>query len=164
MSSRIKIKVGAIEVEYEGEETFIKDELPGLIKIVAVLHEKTGASPPDETKKTPEEKGGGGEAGKGKASLSTSSIATKLGCKSGPDLVMAACAHLGLVELKPQFTRSEIVGEMKSATAFFNKNFLKNLSSALKTLVVDDRINDVGTNTYALSAIEVPKLKTKLGL
>jgi hypothetical protein len=46
MPSRIKIKVGAIEVEYEGEEKFIKDELPSLIKTVAALHEQTGPMPP----------------------------------------------------------------------------------------------------------------------
>jgi hypothetical protein len=164
MPSRIKIKVGVIEVEYEGEEKFIKDELPGLIKTVAMLHEQTGAPPEEKTEGTVDEKGADRKTHEGKASLSTSSIATKLACKSGPDLAIAACAQLGLVKLKPQFTRNEIVKEMKSATAFFNKNFVSNLSKSLKTLVVADQINEVGTHMYALSSTEASKLKTTLGL
>jgi hypothetical protein len=165
VSSRIKIKVGAIEVEYEGEEKFIKDELPGLIKIVAVLHEQTGATLAEkDVEKGVEKKGGDEKTGKGKASLSTSSIATKLACKTGPDLVIAACAHLSLVKSQPQFTRSEIATEMKTATAFFNRNFISNLTKSLKNLVVADKINEVGTDTYALSDTEVRNLKTQLGL
>jgi hypothetical protein len=160
MASRIRIKVGAIEVEYEGEEKFIKDELPALIKTVAVLHEKAGPAllPPggDAGRQT------GGVAGSG--GLTTSQVATKLGSKSGSDLALAASAHLSLVKGKPQFTRAEIVKEMKSATSFFKKTFVSNLSNYLKTLVLADQLNEVGTETYALSETETSKLKGTLGL
>jgi hypothetical protein len=98
------------------------------------------------------------------STLTTSSIAAKLGCKTGPDLIIAAAAHLGLIKQQSQYTRAEIVREMKSATAFFNKNFVSNLSKSLKTLVQSDQLNEVGTDTYALPSTETAKLKTKLGL
>ena len=37
MESKIKIKLGPIEVEYEGSESFLKQELPALIKTVTEL-------------------------------------------------------------------------------------------------------------------------------
>ena len=166
MPSRIKIKVGAIEVEYEGEEKFIKDELPGLIKAVAALHAKTGAVSPEAatTEETGSPTGTGGKAGVNKALLTTSTIAGKLSSKTGPGLVMAASAHLGLVKNKTQFTRSEISAEMKSATAFYNKNYGKNLTNILKTLVGSNQLNEIGTDTYALPEGEVSKMRTSLGL
>lgn len=33
-ASRIRIKMGAIEVEYEGDESFLRDELPALLTAV----------------------------------------------------------------------------------------------------------------------------------
>lgn len=163
MPSRIKIKVGVIEVEYEGEEKFIKDELPGLIKAVAALHEKTGAIPVEPEPEARTAASAGQHSGS-TSSLTTSLIAAKLGCKKCPDLIIAACAYLGLVERQPQFTRKEITEEMKNATSFFHKNYIANLTAALKTLVVANRLNPIGGETYALSATEVPKLKTLLDL
>jgi hypothetical protein len=35
MTSKIRIKLGAIEVEYEGSEQFLKEELPQLLTAVS---------------------------------------------------------------------------------------------------------------------------------
>ncbi len=53
---------------------------------------------------------------------------------------------------------------MKTAKAFFNKNYVSNLSTSLKTLVQAVRLNEVGTDMFALSATEVVKLRSSLGL
>lgn len=50
MTSKIRIKLGPVEVEYEGNEAFLKDELPDLLSAVARLHKESGqadgAEPP----------------------------------------------------------------------------------------------------------------------
>lgn len=37
MESKIRIKLGAIEIEYEGSENFLRKELPDLVKTVTEL-------------------------------------------------------------------------------------------------------------------------------
>ena len=43
MTSKIRIKLGAIEVEYEGSEQFLKEELPQLLTAVSELYAKSAA-------------------------------------------------------------------------------------------------------------------------
>ena len=40
MNTKLRIKMGAVEVEYEGSDDFLKKELPGLLKAVLALHAK----------------------------------------------------------------------------------------------------------------------------
>ncbi|MBU2464624.1 MAG: hypothetical protein KJ844_11135, partial [Candidatus Edwardsbacteria bacterium] len=99
MESKIKIKLGGIEIEYEGSESFLKKELPDLIKIVTELYKSSKTpAPPDG-----DDDSGEGEKDEGSIKLSTKSIATKLSCASGPDLIIAAAAHLTLVKNTPVF-------------------------------------------------------------
>ena len=42
MTSKIRIKLGPIEVEYEGTESFLKEELPQLLEAVANLYKQSG--------------------------------------------------------------------------------------------------------------------------
>jgi hypothetical protein len=42
--SKIRIKLGDIEVEYEGAESFLKDELPALLNAVSKLHHESGGT------------------------------------------------------------------------------------------------------------------------
>jgi hypothetical protein len=46
MDCKIKIKLGEIEVEYEGSEAFLKLELPDLIRMGANLYEATNPKGP----------------------------------------------------------------------------------------------------------------------
>ena len=41
MNSKIRIKLGPIEVEYEGSEAFLKEELPQLLTAVSDLYSKS---------------------------------------------------------------------------------------------------------------------------
>lgn len=82
MSSKIRIKIGEIEVEYEGTEEFLKKELPELLKTVSELYRPLNAG------------GGSTFVPPSNLQLSTANIAAKLDAKTGPDVVIAACAHL----------------------------------------------------------------------
>lgn len=93
---------------------------------------------------------------------STDTIATLIGAKSGPDLIIAAAAHLHFTQGKQKFTRQDLTTEMRSAPAHFKETFVNNLSTYLTGLTKADRLRLVGAQTYALSNKERQSLETKL--
>ncbi len=102
MESKIRIKLGPIEVEYEGSESFLKQELPAFIKTVTELSKSVAVvTDRDEGKLDAE-----------KLQLSTTSIATKISCSSGPDLVLASAAHLTLVKKTEVFSRKQLLDDI----------------------------------------------------
>lgn len=104
-----------------------------------------------------------GFGGNGQALIhSTDTIATVIGAKSGPDLIVAAAAHLHFAEGKQKFTRQELTTEMRSAPAHFKETFVNNLSTYLTGLTKSDRLRLVGAHTYALSNKERQELETRL--
>ena len=48
MTSKIRIKMGFIEVEFEGSEQFLKEELPDLLTGVSQLHSKSSLASEDD--------------------------------------------------------------------------------------------------------------------
>ncbi|MHA7816860.1 MAG: hypothetical protein ACX93N_10320 [Pseudohaliea sp.] len=109
-NSRISIKLGALELEFEGSESFLENHLSNLIELIASIPppEATGEDeegelleelPDDDAKKL---------------HMSTSTIAQRLGAKKGPDLILAACAHLLFVKGHDSFTRKNILAEMQT--------------------------------------------------
>ena len=147
-TSKIKIKLGAIEVEYEGSETFLKEELPALLTAVADLYQK---SQPDAPSTTAVDATGdnapingtmnpNGAANGNGASLNigtTTSIAARLKVQSGPDLALAAAARLTFGDGRSVFTRKQLISEMKSAPNYYRESYLKNLSSTIHRLLKD---------------------------
>jgi hypothetical protein len=156
----IRIKLGEVEVEYKGDETFLKKELLETVKELLELQEKhpttNGAGSGDT--------GGHGKdtGGHGKFDHSTDTIATVLGSKSGPDLIMAAAAHLHFVQGKQKFTRQEIIAEMRAAPGHYKESYNKNLTNYLERLTSSQRLRLLSEDTYALSADERKKLEAKL--
>jgi hypothetical protein len=150
MSSRIRIKMGQIELEYEGSEDFLKQELPDLLRAVSELYRTHPSiqttSPPPTTSQSPE-----------LASLSTSSISSRLAVNTGPKLIIAAAAKLTLVDKKETFERDELITEMRLAKAYFKANYVNNLTGYLNTLIRDNQINQLGEDSFTLSA---PKRET----
>lgn len=157
MESKIRIKIGAIEVEYEGSEAFLKTELPAFIKSISELQ----ISPVRES--DPEQNGSNNkpESVKNVIQLSTKSIAAKLNVKSGRDLVVAAAAHLCFVKEKAKFTRKELLDEMKTATSYYKATYSNNLSMILSRLI-KTQLNEPSTDVYALTADTENDLRKKL--
>jgi hypothetical protein len=159
-SAKIRIKIGAIEIEYEGKASFLQHELLNLVQnLVRFYAEHKAAIPVDAPPDKPEKSGSNGSSAQ--LDHSTNTIAGHLGAASGPDLAIAAAARLTFVKKQDKFTRKDIDTEMKSATTYYSKNMSSNLSSSLNTLVKGKRLNQIEKDVYALSANEKVTLEVK---
>jgi hypothetical protein len=162
MTSKIRIKIGQIEVEYEGSEEFTKQELLGLIQTMSDLCKTTIPTPlatagsPTSTPSTaasPQQPVG---------QISIGNIAAKLKCKKGPDLVLAAAASLALVKNKDCFTRQEILEEMKAATGYYKATLVSNLTVSLNSLIRSNKLLERPSGEYALHANARNELESQL--
>lgn len=165
-TSKIKIKLGAIEVEYEGSESFLKEELPQLLSAVSDLYTKSHAilESPSSNQSTPTSSSIelGTNINKSKFEATTGSIAAKLSCKSGPELVMAAAARLTFALQTPTFSRQKIIDEMKTASAYYKASYLSNLTQSINNLVKDGKLNEPSQGNYALTAASMKEMEQRL--
>lgn len=159
MTSKIRIRLGEIEIEYEGDESFLTKELPQLLAVVSELHLKSGAT---DSSGSESESGTNGAGDSDVLELTTGSIAAKLSAKSGTDLILAAAAHLTFVAKKQKFSRQEITNEMKSASAYFKKSYASNLTKGLNALVKSGKLLEPSSGSFALSATTQASLKARL--
>lgn len=158
MSSKLRIKIGEVEIDYDGSEEFLKQELPQLLKTAMELH-RASETASGQTKKREVPKGGDSTT----VSLTTNSIATRLGAKTGGDLLLAAAAHLALVKETEPFSRTQLLEAMKSATNYYNKNYSTNLSGYIKSaLQKDGPLSETAKHTFALTATARASLEQKL--
>jgi hypothetical protein len=158
VESRIKIKFGPIEVEFEGTEKFLKEELSAVLDAIRKLYETSGL-PPVNTADF-QSPSNGGTVDK---SLTVSAAAKKLGVKTGPELAVAAAAILVLVQGKATFSRSELLEEMKRGVGHFEETYRKNLTNTLISLTKSDKFRSMSKNQYALSSETHKELEQKLG-
>jgi hypothetical protein len=157
-TSKIKIKLGTLELEYEGESDFLNNGLLEMIQelqqVVPVIEATSNHAPASNSVK----------AGAAHLSLTTKSIATKLGAKSGSELAEAAVAHIALIKNIEQFKRADINEAMKSAVGIYKTSMTGNLTSILQTLLSQNVLVETGTDTYAITPEAESKLKDKLSL
>ncbi|GAA3915666.1 hypothetical protein [Litoribacillus peritrichatus] len=165
MESKIKIKMGPIEIEYEGSEGFLKEELPALLSAVSDLYRESGVVENQPIQEQTASTGvveskpeGNGATFQG----TTGSLAATLGVKSGTDLIMAAAGRLTLSLGQGTFTRSQIITEMKSATAYHKKTYVNNLTKYLNQLVKDQKLMETAKDTYALSASAKSNMESRI--
>jgi len=93
---------------------------------------------------------------------STDTIATLIGATSGPELIIAAAAHLLFGQGKNTFTRRELTAQMRASPSRFKHTFINNLSAYLAGLTKADRLRMSGPDTYALSNRERQSLQARL--
>ena len=161
MAFKFRVKLGPVEVEYEGDQEFDEKKLLGLVSEIVHIHDSSG-------KKVVAGAGAGHEAaGKdpvtgGKLQMSTGDLAAKLGLKKGKDLLLAACAHLEFVLGKQTYTRDEILADAKLATGFYKTTHVNNLTLYLGRL--RDKLNEISKDTYTLNDATRADLKGKLGI
>ncbi|MFS2047475.1 hypothetical protein ACEN9J_38175 [Variovorax sp. Varisp41] len=161
--SKIKIKLGPIEVEYEGSEDFLRVELPALLSAVAELYQKSNIAPPTTNDAAaPLQQPAPASVDAGQLQMTTGTIAARLQVKSGSELVLAAAAHLALVKRLPTFSRQTLIDEMRTATSHFKQTYVNNLSRALYTLTKESKLNEPSKNTYALTAAAEKDLRASL--
>jgi hypothetical protein len=160
-NSKLRIKLGAGELEFEGSEQFLKDEIIPMVKEVVLA----GVGGDLQTPPTIDAKGTLIQLppkAMADVSLSTSTVAAKLKATAASDLVMAAVAHLVLGQEKHRITRDEILTEMKSATFFYKSSMTNNMTNTLKQLVKAGRLNEAAADTYSLPHKEKVALEEKL--
>jgi len=160
MSTKVKIKIGSVEVEFEGSEEFLKSELMKLVSSVSELYKESSlVIPPGGTGMPSNEEGK-------TIQWDTDTIASKLACKTGPDLVLAASAHHAFAAGKKSYNRKEIHEEMKTATGHYKESFSGgNLTRYFKSLVKKGKLNElVAGKTYALSQKTFMELRQKLAI
>jgi hypothetical protein len=163
LTSRIKIKAGTLEIEFEGSEEFLKTEFMDIVKTLSELHAMTAtANTSDSPQANPDV--AKPPLSSGSPLGTTSTIASKLSAKTGPDLAVAAAAHLTFVRGVDSFKRSELLEEMQRAKAYYKQNYSGNLTATLNGLVKTGRLTEVAKDTYALAADNAASLRGQLGL
>jgi|GEM_PF-2116375 hypothetical protein len=158
--SRMKIKLGNIELDFEGTEEYIQNDLPSLLELIFTYYATVNDAEP-ETEEA-EELPANPDLGTQKVQMTTNTIAAKLNVKTGSDLVLAACAHLCLVKGASTFERKNILAEMQTASNYYKQNHSSNLSKSLSTLVKDNKLIERSKDKYALSAQAKQELEATL--
>ncbi|AXX97563.1 hypothetical protein [Profundibacter amoris] len=154
--AKIRIKVGSMEVEYEGEPSFLKDGLESLLSKMADL--STQVLPELETT-SDATNGSISSAPSNGFDFSTSTIAAHLGANSTTELAICALAKLELVDGNAGVKQGDISKEMRTATTYYKKSMSSNLGSSLRTLIKNNRVNHGASDTYSLSATEKTRLE-----
>lgn len=170
--AKIKLKVGSMELEYEGDPAFLTGGIEALLVTMGGLVGKVPDDPPpapDAAAQVPPANATGksGAATTANAAngqqVATATIAAHLDAKTCPELVVAALATLEIVQGKSGASRSEISSEMKSATGYFKSTMRGgNLTQAFSSLTKAKRINDLGGGRFSLNATERKTLEAKV--
>ncbi|MDE1158638.1 MAG: hypothetical protein PW791_10250 [Neorhizobium sp.] len=165
-SAKIKIKLGSLELEYEGEPAFLTEGLPALLERFSSLSDQV-AAPADE----PTASGTHSAAaalpemsllGEKVMTLTSNSVAARLGVRSGVDIIICAMATLEIFGGKAGVTKKEIQLEMKQAKSYYNSGYMNNFGRNLASLIKAKKINQLGSDSYALSAAERKQLEAQL--
>ena len=159
MDAKVRIKMGTLEIDYEGSEAFLKEELPNVVK--AFLELRTVAKEAFNTAENLDFSSGDKERSY-PAKISTSTAAAKLQAKSGSDLALAAAAALVIGERKDSFSRAELLKAMQSAKAYYKASFGSNLSNYIMTLIKSQDLLDQGSERYGLQDKKRQELEKSL--
>lgn len=166
MPSKLKIKMGHIEFEYEGDAQFDKDAIKDLFthleSLVGVTPAAAFESGPGGSADSAHPASSGGGDGDDLSNLAANTIAARLSVKTGPDLVIAAAATLQIAQGKESFNRKQLLEAMQSAKTYYKASMGSNLSPAINTLVSGKRINSLNNNEMSLSAAELTTLRAKI--
>ena len=155
--SKIRIRVADIEIEFEGSEEFIQEQIPELLQDIAQMRV---VSDTDADIEEIEEISA--EAREQFQNLGLNTIAQRINAETGRDLIIAAAAYLTFVEESPTFSRRAILEAMKKASHYYKKSYSQNLSKYLKRLVKDGVLLQTASGLYALSADTRKELEKKI--
>jgi len=158
-TSKIRIKMGPIEVEYEGSENFLKEELSEILASVSKLYRESSDTTAAQNTGS---NAASADGETGRVVGTTATIAARLKVKSAPELLMAAAAHLSLVVGKSEFTRQELLEQMKGATGYFKESHTRNLTQSISSQVRAGSLLEPSTGKFALSAKKRAELETNL--
>ena len=183
MATRIRVRKGDMEVEYEGSESFLQTQLSSLLQAASTFPSGPGrrAQSPVARPAASGRTSGGGKKPARKAPADArpadappagqdpgppppgaADVAARMGCRHGTDLVLAASAQLSLRAGEKSFSRAALLGEMKTATEYYKPVYGKNLSRYLKNLIRERQLSEPSPGVYALTARARRELKKLL--
>ncbi len=151
--TKLALKCGDIEIDYDGPEEFLIKELPSLLEKVATLR-MTG-----DLKASGEEKRVVSPSPTSPASVST--IAQRLAVGKGSELVLAAALSL-TNSGQATFTKKQLREQMRDAKAYYKSSYANNFDNYVARLVTAGRLNHVTGDKYALPDKEQKKLAEKM--
>lgn len=157
---RMRIKLGAVEIDYEGDSEFARSGVMDLLKDVLALAPSSTKQPKltDEGADPPAMHFGTDDGG----TVTVATIAAHFEPQGGQDLVLCALAKLQVLEGAPHASKDEIWECLKGATGYFKVSMNKNFTRDLGRMVKRKKINEVATNTYSLTAVTRRELEAKL--
>lgn len=161
MSVRIRIKVGSVELEWESDGSLSLDNVKKLLKDLGEFSPASDRLGPSAPRPDAKERPRDGEGGGGSQKLFITSIAAKLGAKSGRDLARAAAAYLQITEGQTSFSRRDLLEAMKKTPSYYKETYRKNLSGIIDSLI-PKVLNQIGEGTYSLTASELTAIETAL--
>jgi hypothetical protein len=159
--SNISIRVGGISFDWETDLQLTLEDINQLLDRIGALYMATPPAIDGAKVGEPPQQVPNAAVASVAPGLHVNSIASTMSASSGPDLAIAAAAYLQIVQQKSSFTRQELLDAMKEATKFYNANMSGNLTKILNGLV-GSRLNQVGQNSYSMSAAEFSKVETQL--
>ncbi|WP_303203559.1 hypothetical protein [Raoultibacter timonensis] len=162
MDIKIRIKAGMVEIEYEGDAEFLKDDLSSVINEIVDCQKRGDLTMLANTVSAAGESAAASPAA-AVHDMSVGTIASKLRVNSGPELLIAAAAHLTLVMKKDSFTRAELSREMRDAKSFFKKSYTSNLSKMISAQIKAGTILEGTGGSFSLSAGKLDELVAHLG-
>jgi hypothetical protein len=164
MPTKLKIKMGHIEFEYEGDAPYDTESVKDLFTHLETL---MGAAPPGAFDAPPPPPPSNGADPDNSASsdfgnLAPSSVAARLDAKTGTEVAIAAAAHLQICLGQDTFNRRDLLKTMQAKTGYYKASMGSNLIATLKSLVKAKRINSLTGDQMSLSAGEIASLRAKL--
>jgi hypothetical protein len=132
----------SMEINCEGSEDFLRQELPKILETVTSLHA-------DQEKVADKQKDTNlGQTNHIKLAITT--VASKFACSTGPELVMAAAAKLALIDGLKEFSRDELHNEMKEASGYYKATYGSNLTVNINGLVKSGKLLGISQGKYAV--------------
>jgi hypothetical protein len=154
MTAKLRIKAKGIEIEWEGEVEYLKNDLPDLIAaIIAALGEGLVDDEAEDAEPVVI------SAGK---TFTTAALAAKIKPNSATDLFKVALAKLQISDKIEPASRAQIHSEMKLAPKFYKPSMKNNLGNTIETLLGQGAINEPSTGYFALSQTAQDQLQTKI--
>jgi hypothetical protein len=153
MPTKLSASRGALSINFEGEEPFFVEHIRPLF--LTVLGDGRADALVDEVDT-------GFAAKRQLTTMTTRSIASKLGADSGTTLAYAAAAALSLMQGQEQFSRQNLHDAMKSATGFYKQTYGSNLSNYIDTLTKQGTLIEVSKDTFTVRSSELDLMRGKL--
>lgn len=165
---RIKLKVGAIEIEVEGEQSDLEKVAFDLLDRASSIT-ATGITAVATSQNNKSHYSGNQSAelvitGKSNTEgrkITMASLAAERNCKTGPELARLACEYLHFVKSKHVFDRHEVLAEMRNVTSIYKKSFKANVYHYhLKSLASKGLLREYDSGNFSLTAKAVKSAKT----